>query len=264
MSQRPSEVPDILLEQLLLGELSRDEERALRARLAPEELERRLATLRGADTAFQAEHDHERMLSAITSRARVARMRSEVAKPSAIRYLVPSLAVLALMVWFVRPQPGATPDKLPGPPQDEQIILKGLDPYLVLYRREGEVVETLSHGAHAAAGDMLQVGYVAAEARYGAIVSVDGGGTVTLHFPDAETASSKLTAPGEQLLDHSYELDAAPAFERFFFVTAREPIDIKNVMGAAHALARNPAQARTAELKLPPSLKQASLTLVKE
>jgi hypothetical protein len=263
-SQRPAEVSDLLVEQLLLGELSREDEQVLRAQLAPEELERRLEALRGADAAFRAEHDHDQMVSAIAARARIAKVRSEVSKPHPVRYLVPSLAVLALMVWFARPQPGGEEGRPPELPP-EIIIEKGIAPHMVLYRRHGEQVEMLTDGARAGAGDMLQLGYVAAQARYGAIVSVDGSGTVTLHFPDAETASTKLTVEGgEQLLGHSYELDAAPAFERFFFVTAAQPLDVKKVMEAAHSLARSPERARRDKLSLSPALEQTALTLVKE
>jgi hypothetical protein len=261
-SQRPVDVPDILIERLLLGELSADEEQKLRARLAPEELEQRLEALRASDVAFREELDHGQMVSSIAARARIARARNDAAKPSTVRYLVPSFAVLALMVWFARFE-GENPQQLPVPEPPEHIIQKGA-PHMVLYRRHGEVVDTLSDGARAGAGDMLQLGYFAAQARYGAIVSVDGSGTVTLHFPAAETASTELNEKGEQLLDHSYELDAAPSFERFFFVTSAQPVDVKKVMEAAQALARSPARARHDKLSLAPALEQTFLTLVKE
>lgn len=262
-SQRPHEVPDILLEQLLLGELSADEERKLRARLAPEELEQRLAALRAEDAAFREQHDAEEMVRSIAGRVRIAKVRVEKPRASAAFYLVPGIAAVALALLMVRPQPG--PGTGPGtdPERPEVILIKG-DPSLVLYRRHGEQVDTLVDGAHAAAGDMIQVGYQAADARYGAIVSVDGGGTVTLHFPDSEVASTLLATDGKQLLDHSYELDAAPAFERFFFVTSSQPVDVKKVMDAAHKLARTPERARNGELKLAGNLKQDALTLVKE
>jgi len=87
---------------------------------------------------------------------------------------------------------------------------------------------------------------------------------VTLHFPDAETASTKLESEGEQLLDQAYELDAAPAFERFFFVTSSAPIDQKRVLIAAERLARTRDGARRTSLALKPPLHQHSLMLVKE
>ena len=46
------------------------------------------------------------------------------------------------------------------------------------------------------------------------IVSYDGRGVVTLHYPNVARASAELRAGGAVPLDHSFELDDAPLFER--------------------------------------------------
>jgi hypothetical protein len=265
MSREPLKTPDILIEQLRLGEISADDERALRAQLPAEELERKLLALRTSDEEFAAEHDANEMVTAIKGRLRTAHARAQQTRtPSgAWRVLVPGLAVAALALVFLA-KPGPDNGKEPSlPTSGEYIGLKGQHPHLVLHRRQEHDVETLLDGAHARPGDMLQVGYVAAGATHGVIVSLDGGGTVSLHFPESEAQPTILSDKGEQLLAHAYELDAAPRFERFFFITDSQPIDVKKVLAAAHSLARAPS-ARTAQLALPASMQQQALTLVKE
>lgn len=149
-------------------------------------------------------------------------------------------------------------DELP-----EVTRIKG-DPVLTIDRMAAGRSERLRDGADVHAGDRLQLQYGAAEREQGAIVSIDGRGTATLHFPDDVTASPRLASGGLVALDHSYELDDAPQFERFFFVTVprgRE-LSVAAVMAAAEALADAPA-AMQQPLKLPAGYEQVAITLHK-
>jgi hypothetical protein len=265
MKSEQAKTPEFLLEQLLLGEISASDERALRSALTPAEIDAGLSRLRADNARFEGEHDAAQMVTSIRNRTRVEVARQDVEKKRNRRglgYVLPGVAAIACaLVLFSRGLPnheGRTVEHEP-----DGVRIKG-STHLVLYRRQGEQAETLSEGAHARRGDMLQVGYVAAEAEYGVIVSLDGQGNVTLHFPDADNASTRLASEGETLLGHAYELDAAPRFERFFFVTGKHPIDTKRVLSAAHVLAQSPDRAPRQKLELPPDLKQNSLTLVKE
>ncbi len=289
MKAQPPAVAELLLEQLALGEIDPTDERWLRAQLEPAEIERRLAALREADERFSARHDAAKVLTSIAGRTRIMQARltqeqSTQAKSaqlkSTLRFVLPSLAVAACALFFVaqpftqtREPPSQAPQQAAGRDdkranerhdKPELIYVKGLSPHLVLYRRRGEQAATLSDGARVGRGDMLQVGYVAAKAKHGVIVSVDGARAVTLHYPDAESAPTSLEAAGEQLLQHAYELDAAPAFERFYFVTSAAPIDVTQVLAAARALAGDPARARHGALALPARYAQHNLTLIKE
>lgn len=259
---------ELLIEQLALGEISAEDERWLRAQLGDSEIERRLTSLREANKAFAARHDEAQILRNIADRTRVAeasRATRARASRQTVRYLLPSLAAAACALLWVA-QPGTPETKSLGTTQDkpEVIYIKGLSSHLLLYRRLGERADTLSDGARVARGDMLQVGYVASEAKHGVIVSIDGASAVTLHFPDATSAPTTLEERGEHLLQHAYELDDAPLFERFFFVTSDTPIDVVKVLDAARTLARTPSRAQRAALTLSPGLSQHSLTLVKE
>jgi hypothetical protein len=65
------------------------------------------------------------------------------------------------------------------------------------------------------------------------------------------------------LLSSSYELDDAPDFERFFFITSKSGIDVQTILKSAKELAKNPKTAETAELDLPNSISQYSLLIKK-
>ena len=268
MSGERPKTPELLLEQLALGEISPADEQALRKALSAEQIEQALAQLRADDASFRADHDAHAMVASIRERVRTAAARSALHKRPArtgFWFALPSLAAVAcLALWFGRGAPGGG-DGLNGPVAEApgETRIKG-SAHLVLYRRAGEQAEQLAEGAHAHRGDMLQVGYVAGDALYGVIVSLDGQGGVTLHFPDAEGSSNKLASAGEQLLSHAYELDDAPRFERFFFVTSKKPLDTRRVLAAARTLARSPQLAPSHRLDLAPELAQNTLTLVKE
>ena len=142
--------------------------------------------------------------------------------------------------------------------------VRGLRPGLVIYRKRPQQIGRLPDGAAVASGDTVQVSYVAAGNHHGVVVSADGSGVVTLHHPAQASGSTQLLPRGEHPLPHAFQLDDAPAFERFFFVTsARRPIDVATVMAAAEAWAVDPSLDK-ARLPLTDELQQASLTLRKE
>ena len=112
--------------------------------------------------------------------------------------------------------------------------------------------------------DVLQLSYVAVGRKYGVIFSIDGRGIVTVHYPYAENgATPELEQGGEIYLRYAYELDDAPLFERFFFVTSDKPFNIAIVEKAARLLASKTGQARNTDLKLPSGFEQYSFLLNK-
>ncbi len=106
-----------------------------------------------------------------------------------------------------------------------------------MYRQVGDRAERLAPDAPARAGDVLQLRYDASGQRYGMIASLDGAGVVTLHFPAAEDAATAVAAK-PTTLPQAYALDDAPRFERFFFLTADEPIDVRASLDVLRAFAR--------------------------
>jgi hypothetical protein len=146
--------------------------------------------------------------------------------------------------------------------QAEQPRLKGGSAHLVLFRQTPAGAKRLRPDAVARAGDVLQIGYAGARGRHGMIVSVDGRGALTVHFPAAgsvsaplaaETANAAGTAAG--VLPAPYELGDAPGPERFFLVVSDKPFDVQTVVAAVKSGARR--------LALPSGLEQASFLLRK-
>jgi hypothetical protein len=81
---------------------------------------------------------------------------------------------------------------------------------------------------------VLQVSYVALGRPYGVIFSIDGAGVVTLHHPtSAEGEQALVDLDGAVPLPSAYELDDAPRFEKFFFVTALHPLDVTAILEKA-------------------------------
>lgn len=112
--------------------------------------------------------------------------------------------------------------------------------------------------------DRLQIEFRAARARHAMIVSVDGRGAVTLHYPD-RADSPTAVKPGQlRLLEKSYILDDAPRYERFFLLLSDTPIQPGRILAHLNRLAARGS--RFASLARVPGLamKQLSLLLYKE
>ncbi len=244
--------PSWLVERLHAGDLPPGEAEAVRARLEAEGGLGRLAALDADDAAFAAAHPPGPALGEIRRRAGLLGPSRAAARR---RLLVPALAAAAAAVVAVV--------LLPRQPELD-VRLKGLAPHLEVYRqRPGGEPEALAAGAAVRAGDVLQLSYVAASAAYGVVVSVDGRGAVTLHLPEGGGRAVALRRGGAVALAHSYQLDDAPGFERFFLVTGRAPFDASAVVEAARRIAALGA-AETAPLDLPAELAQQAVLLRKK
>lgn len=256
--------PDLLVEQLALGELDDARATALRAELeretAGEAGRDRLAEIQASNREILADYPPERVAAEI--RRRIERGSKRASPSGRSRWiawvLAPVLVAAAVLVGVVIDQSDdpvvATFDPKPtGEGEGDEIRIKGgVEPHLVIDRRTQTGHERLGAGEGVRAGDLLQVSYVPAGRREGVIVSIDGAGVVTLHHPSAADDDPRLLDGNEVPLANSYELDDAPGFERFLFVTrdAGPTISVAEVMAAAEQLASNPAQARIAPLGL--------------
>ena len=145
--------------------------------------------------------------------------------------------------------------------------VKGEGSKLYIYRKTNGLVELLQKDSKASAGDLLQIAYSSASDTYGIILSIDGRSTVTLHYPASESDSQKLIPGKKVLLGNSYELDDAPDFERFFFITSDSEMDIKSVIFTAEVLAVEREKAKKENLVFRDSMKnvnQVSILIIKE
>lgn len=134
---------------------------------------------------------------------------------------------------------------------------------LLVYRKIQDQVEILANGDHSRVGDLLQLAYIANEESYGMIFSIDGRGMITLHFPEDKEASTKLELNKQFFLPNAFELDDAPGFERFFFLTSKTPIDVNAVLKGLETLAENPEKIKEIHIDLPGKIKQYSFLILK-
>jgi hypothetical protein len=264
-------VPEFLIERLARGELPEAEAAVVRAALGAD-----------ADARVRAlVQDDAEVLDRLPPATVAATVRRRIGPSSSPRrtpaWWIPATGLLAagLLVWCaVRPghpgsggpsiDAGGTLTTLPGDPEPGDVVrIKGGAAFTI-DRLGAAGPERLADGAAVRVGDRLQLQYRAGDREHGAIVSIDGRGVTTLHFPADVEAPADLQPGGLVALDHSYELDAAPRFERFFFVTAARGVrfDVAVIMRAAERLAAT-ADAEHAELSLPAGYEVGALRLEK-
>ncbi len=186
-----------------------------------------------------------------------------------ILYLSSVLATVLIFFLLILPaikeKTGTEPFVI-GP---EQTVVKGIPAIdfsktqLLIFRKIDDEVEMMKDREQAREGDLLQLAYVASEESHGMILSIDGRGSVTLHYPTDIGGSTTLSQQKESLLPNAIELDDAPDFERFFFVTSGSDIDVKAVLKKAESLAKEPGLVPQIDLDLPAGLKQYSILILK-
>jgi hypothetical protein len=234
-------VPEWLLERLAAGDLAPARAAALGERLAREAGgAARLARLRAENDETLAAHPPAEIAAAVRRKAAADaaardRRRRAMRVGGLAMMLAGATATAALVL-----RPGVDPD------EGERV--KGLAPALHVYRKAGTGIERLRDGAPARAGDELQIAYVAAGKRFGAVVSLDGAGKVTLHLPPGGDRAAPLRQGGEVSLPAAYQLDAAPRFERFLLVAGPDPFDITSLPAVIRGAASPPAGTVTATI----------------
>ncbi|MFT5681528.1 MAG: hypothetical protein ACI8RZ_002434 [Myxococcota bacterium] len=211
-------IPDLLIEQLLLGELPPTKATEVRRRLEDAGELDRLDTLRADNAQILTNYPPRVIAAQVSVAARPApRRRAWLA--------IPALAAAAAL--FVAVQPGPITTE-PG----ERPLYDGIksDPAarsaLLIYRLNQD--KPLADGAQVQPGDQVQVSYnlYAEHLTYGGIFSVDGNGTVTRHHVGT------MDPEGRQTLPRSFELDDAPEFERFYLIADDQPIDTAAIENA--------------------------------
>ena len=257
------------MERYLLGELpfSRMEEISVLAQKNPS-LKKEIDDLKKASLEIIKQNPPESMLPGIMriyeKNRQQVRSKEKVSLLSLKRLLygAPVLtAALILLLFMVLLREG-------NPPGQNRIkgeeALDFTKTQILIYRQNRDQVELLNNGDKARSGDLIQLGYIPAGKTYGVIFSIDGNAVVTLHYPERSDGSTFLNQEKKNLLASSYELDNAPDFERFFFVTAEKEIDVQKIIFQAEELAGSSQLSKTRDLDLPESYQQFSILLKKE
>lgn len=250
MTEKVRAVSDYLLERYVLNELpSETMERISKLSETEPDVRNRIQAIRESDEAILAEFPVEEMTAAIIHKSHTAQLEtierrqkrfSAWVKPLLIGAPIAALLIATILINPFPTGGGSNPYTDPL----EVTRLKGLKPFIFVYRQNGDQIEILNPGAVAKENDVLQVSYIAAQAPYGVIVSIDGRGVVTPHLPNTVNVPATATAlkdEGEILLPYAYKLDDAPKFEIFFFVVSLSPINIQEVLDAAQRFDYNQA-----------------------
>jgi hypothetical protein len=252
MNQHDAEtrVPDIVLERYRLNELPAAEYTRVSDRLRDDAaLRLRLASLEQSDIEIRRDYQPDVFVRRIAEPS-IAPSEGSVS-PWAIPALVATAAVVVAIVLPLTSLPAGEGDRI-----------KGLSPGLSVYRKTERGSETLADGAVVHRGDLIRLGYRAAGRRYGVILSTDGRGVVTVHLPPNDGQAALLDNAAIVLLDRAYELDDAPRWERFYFVTGETAFAVETIMDAAR---RSAVDSRPRpELELPRGLEQTIFLLRKE
>jgi hypothetical protein len=100
---------------------------------------------------------------------------------------------------------------------------------LEVWRKTRDEAERLAPQAAVSAGDIVQLRYIVPQSCYGALLSVDGRGTLTVHLSGNDGRAALLTAGRPVALKQSYKLDDAPKFEAFYLITAQNNFNLEAV-----------------------------------
>lgn len=262
-------IPDITLERYILNELpaARMKEIAKLIRDDPA-LRKHVEEINESNDSILSRHAPDTMVPRILRRASLgdpsARL-AEAKRPPWKLFLIPSLAAAAVACLVVLvPLFRTGYESILDPYITDVTRAKGAPVKLFVYRKTGGSAELLGNRRRVREKDLLQIAYFSAEDTHGVILSLDGRGTVTLHYPAPPSSNTAIEKNRQILLPSSYELDDAPGFERFILVTSRKPLDIRTVLRAAHMLAKKPDSAEKDKLTIDTNCRQTSLVLLKD
>ena len=257
-------VPDLILERYRLGEMSAAEIEEIRRRLEMDEgLRDRLQALSESDGEIARRYPPGWLAERI--RERLGRVADHPSPGIGWRFRIAAAAAAVVVIavgWHLFDplslQPGVTP------PAVTELGDRIKGDTLVLFRRTADGSEMLADGARVRAGDQIRIGYRGAGPSYGVILSIDGRGVVTRHYPLRGELAAPLGGNGLALLDQAFELDDAPGWERFYLVAGPEAFQVDLVMEAARKLAAKAGIDPPGSLPLSAPFRQAGLTLTKE
>jgi len=258
------QIPELVLEQYILGELSQAKLiEVQQALLNSESLRARVAKIRRSNENFSLPL---RQTIDLASEPYSTHSPSNWENFFSNRNI--SLALIScLIVIFLSPMLTLENTSLHQDISQESydIRLKGIQPQIKIYRQVGNNIDQVLHDEMVGHFEKIQLGYISGGKKYGVVFSLDGRGEVTLHYPEKESASTVLDKSGEHSLAYAYELDDAPLYERFFFITSDEPISVEKILRRGKALATEGVEvAKSGDLFLGEAVDQISVLLNKE
>jgi len=268
---------DYYLERFILGELPDEESMELRVLIAGDAaLQKKIEEIETSNRDIIAHYPPTNFRAKIKNRLKEDQ-RARLPNASLLSFLTgkkilafsAALISFALIVFLIDPFRRDQPMTFPFDMSSDTSLIKGLSridfstTQLLVFRKSKDLVDILRDGHRAKVGDLLQLAYVAKQNKYGMILSLDARGAITLHYPSGLSESTELEMNRQFFLPNAFELDDAPEFERFLFVTSDSPIDVSYVLEQAKKLAMAPGQAKKERLELPQNFTQYSVLIIK-
>lgn len=226
---------DFELERLNLGEITK-EEYLKNNNISEEELEKKLKALKASDEEILQFFPASSIKKNIEEKIEKTNKSNE--KPNVLKFptkkhnswiQVAVAAVILCAVGLPVTLSQRTTEVRTKGNENSGIIAKGSNtPKLNLYKLVDSKAVKLRNKETVKAGDVIQLSYNAGVSSYGIIFSIDGNGVLTQHFPESGM-SAKLISGKECILDFSYELDNAPKYEKFFFITSKTEFDLSDL-----------------------------------
>lgn len=256
-------IPDLKLERYLLGELTAEEARMVQSAIDRDAAVRaRLAALEASNAELLMAHPVGPFVTAVDLKLAARHRGRAIGRRTWV--LAPAALAAAALLFVMRPRPtsnfewsAATGEQVSGD------RFKGDGPQIALFLKDGaDASRLLAQGASARSGDVVQVAYRGTGEDFGVIISLDGRGHVTRHFPLNGETASRLRSGALVPLDSAYRLDDAPRAERFFLVTSHDEFPVAGVLAAASRPGLDPL--RDDRLPIAPHLSQASFLLKKD
>ena len=239
MTKQTNNIPDWLLEKFVLNELTAGQKKAVEEYISKKstEAEARINKIKQSNIEIINTYQPSNVAREINRRLKQEKFNESIEKSTNRNWIkqltlaAPGLAVLLVVFYFAFLPTNIFKGKQHDNKSEiETIRLKGIKPFLRIYRKNGDKIEPLKKDSLAKEADILQLSYISAKKEYGFIVSIDGRNTITKHFPENSNLATKLSNQGEILLPFSYQLDDAPDYEIFIFITSNEQFKIETVI----------------------------------
>jgi len=222
------------IERYMLGELPESEMAALKS-------------LENENPDFRSQIDQLKINNANLLAKYPMREHIRPAQPLRLYYSIAAALIITVTVMITLFSTADNPVVI----AEDGTRVKGLKTGLEIWRKTGEVSEKLANNSEASAGDLLQVRYIAEKKCYGVILSMDGNGVLTVHLSGKAGKAAELETGRVISLSNAYELDDAPKFETFYFITDTTEFALAPIAeGLLHG-------------KLPKGLKVEQITLKK-
>jgi hypothetical protein len=271
------EICGLDLEQFILGELSENEREQIGEKIATNpEIAQTLKEIEMNNSDFLKRFPASRVVPEIKSRCDWRHSPAVKAPASPLSFfkrrlliLSPVLAAAICLLVFLHPWRKVKTEIALYDAAPDSTLVKGSPlvnlnkTQLQVYRLHNQRIEMLQDWQSAKIGDLLQLAYVSAGESYGMIFSIDGRGGVSLHFPKQELGSTVIECHKKIPLPEAIELDDAPRFERFIFLTSDFPIDVIQVMKLARKFSRDSQNASQATFIPPKGMNQCSIIIKK-